>query len=787
MNNSRWNEQRSFIKINSNNLSEFLNSYDDLTIYFHLKSIWVVIIDEISKREDIQWPTVFNDSIDIQYIDTNNTKPQKIQEEPQLIKELDQAFLNKSTSLDATWLADNLNKVDQLRLTNSKKRVRFYQALTRFLLNQQSETYLGAYYAWLEVVQYVVLNPQSFKYDSNKSIFAFLDTSSKWFVERQQQINQVNQRILGSVNDTVSVVKEKLENSNQEIAVNGLPSAFSLLQIDINSYMQSPYRKKLHSNLEVCLNISDEYMPYPQLPIDLKQFYGCINDLTFWAVEESKSRELSGTLLPTISDQAFDRALQLPSWQIINTLHSQVADLECLEEKDQQVNPLEWQLASETMMWFADRWPNFIGNGENFNVPLPSNYINPKTQLNKVIAEGEKLKNGFSCLSNSNEQLLETTFNAIQQSWQQVQLDITKVTNEFVETNLNKSSDLDLLDSFEQKSNYRVEGAAINACDATTSCGVHVDLDASREIYKLFPNHLLLADQLKLGELKLCYDNLGWENRHSTATHLDNDNVANYVGQLSFSLKGFYNQDIVFERKIIAKQENLYLFSKNDEEVLNKYCPLEIVGQKISTQLKRGTFGLVPNRLTFLTASRADESKILKNNWQAGEEWQDKIVDDSSVNIISSETLEQFIEPVQESFRQQSTKLQNTIYNSMLRKQANPTEKQQALSLSYAEMNRNIGMLTSLFAVTSDDLLTDDKTHGILFGLTNIPTMASLSDWHSKQLGIKQMIILMSQRLNENQELISQIGDFKPWYSISDTLFRLKQLLAKLDTNSNKK
>jgi hypothetical protein len=549
-----------------------------------------------------------------------------------------------------------------------------------------------------------------------------------------------------------------------------------LISTDFAEYMQIPFRKTLHKNLEICLNISDEFAPFPQPPIDFKQFFGCVNDLTSWAVEESKIRELSGTVSPSESFQALDRDLNKPAWRVINTIQSQVAQEDCLTEMHQLASPIEWMMAAESLMWFADRWPAYMNfDFENSDIPEPSNYVNPKQQFRNVILEGEKLQKGFSCQSQSKKLIFDNIFSDIKKVWQQVELEITKVQNEFIASNLKVASDVDLLGTFEQDSTYKVQGALIQACDVKTACGIYVELDTSREIYKLFPKHLLLADQLKLGSLKLCYDNVGWENRRATATHLDNENVANYVGNLSFHLKGYYEEQLAFDRKITSKAENLYLFGKNDDSVLNKYCPVDIVGEQITTQLKRGTYGLVPNRLTFLTASRADESKILQNNWQQGEEWQDKIVNDEAVEIVANNLLEEYKESVQLSFNEKSTELQNTIYNSLLRKQVEPTETQQQLSESYAEMNQLIKLYSSLFMVFSDDYITDDTIHGLLFGATNLPSMQSINEWHNKQIGIKQMMLMMQLRLSENKQMIDQIGEFRPWYSINDILFRLRQ------------
>lgn len=53
---------------------------------------------------------------------------------------------------------------------------------------------------------------------------------------------------------------------------------------------------------------------------------------------------------------------------------------------------------------------------------------------------------------------------------------------------------------------------------------------------------------------------------------------------------------------------------------------MEWVGTKIVTPLREERGGLVPNRLTYLAASRTLPSRLLFNNWARGAEWRDWFV-----------------------------------------------------------------------------------------------------------------------------------------------------------------
>ena len=99
-----------------------------------------------------------------------------------------------------------------------------------------------------------------------------------------------------------------------------------MISRNFDKYMNNPFRRKIQRNLEVCLNISEEFGPFPQQPIDDKQFSGCVNDMVVAATTEASIRELSGSLTKINSQQALDRALQLPAWQIINLLYANSAE-----------------------------------------------------------------------------------------------------------------------------------------------------------------------------------------------------------------------------------------------------------------------------------------------------------------------------------------------------------------------------------------------------------------------------------------------------------------------------
>jgi hypothetical protein len=69
------------------------------------------------------------------------------------------------------------------------------------------------------------------------------------------------------------------------------------------------------------------------------------------------------------------------------------------------------------------------------------------------------------------------------------------------------------------------------------------------------------------------------------------------------------------------------MFAAATDEVREDSCPTEWVGTKIVTELsKQNGFRVVPNRLTYLAATRKKPSEIIAANWSRGEEWRDWFV-----------------------------------------------------------------------------------------------------------------------------------------------------------------
>ncbi len=769
----KWLYNRSGFRVNDSKLLDFLKFNDELTLYLQLDSIWTLLLNDLTGQENIVWNDVFADSLSLFSETPQTVKAGELQKSPAQIDSTELYLLEFFEALNNWNQSDNKDEVliDLSRITRAAnyQEAKLFTSLIQLVMNKHNQHYLASSTSWFKVAYQ--LNQQQVELDeeSKNTVINFIEENDVWFLSKESELLAINEKLPSIVAATIQQLKINYQqplDSEMITEISNLPNVYQLIEPRLDKYMATPFRKKIRKELEVCLNISEEFAPFPQQPIDIKQFNGCINDLTMAAVIEANSRELSGSLTKIDTKIAIDRALQLPAWQIINILEAKVANITCLDRLNQTANPLEWTLATESLLWFIDRWSAYFAKYPN------------KVNINKTINEGEKLLKGLECLDGSTAELLDLEFSQIEQAWQNVKTQIKQVAEEFNQQNLTTGSDLDLLTNSEAISKYRVEDATIDACDVQTSCGVHVPLNSSRALFGLFSNHLLVADQLKLGQLKLCYDNVGWENRRSASTHLENPSVANYFGNFSFSLKGFYNDQLAFEKKLTSKQEYYYLFAENNDEVLSIYCPLSIVGDKISTKLDRGTFGLVPNRLTFLTASRTSESKILASNWSDGEEWQDLLTGTDSTLVFEND-LSELSADTQLAYQNKAKELQALIYLTLLNNVSEPTEKQQLLIESIADMNRMRKLLSHMVYITqADEFMTDDSLHGMFFGNDKIPDRTTIIEFYRNQLNINQMIIVIDENIKNNK---NNWNNFSPTWSnayLKNILYRLSALKA---------
>jgi len=233
----------------------------------------------------------------------------------------------------------------------------------------------------------------------------------------------------------------------------------------------------------------------------------------------------------------------------------------------------------------------------------------------------------------------------------------------------------------------------------------------------LFPDPYLIADQTGLGQIEICYENMQWVNRRSEPVRADDPHVANYLGRLSFDLIGKYNQGDesrdVFGSNFVSPSEYHYLFAEATEEVLGDSCPTQWVGTKIVTRLGGNrSVRVVPDRLTYLAASRSLPSEVINANWNRNEEWRDRFVTGLDVTAYDYPEDSSISDRVNQHLQTLYQAEQSALYNALLRPPERGGRDNEdslyaqlgVLSTRKALVRTNMILFYPQFMVDSDDL-----------------------------------------------------------------------------------
>ena len=189
------------------------------------------------------------------------------------------------------------------------------------------------------------------------------------------------------------------------------------------------------------------------------------------------------------------------------------SDAACQKRLRIQANPIEWTLAAESMAWLHDRWPGLVSAWAD------------KNQLVKLLKTGQNIYHNPDCLQVNTA--LQSQFETVRSQWLKLKAAIHDQLKIYRDNHLAENSQIDFFQPVNQYTQLASEGITITPCDVAKACGAFVELPASTALLDLFPNHLKMAQQFGLGELKLCYDQVEWNNRQTEPTHLNNNSIAN--------------------------------------------------------------------------------------------------------------------------------------------------------------------------------------------------------------------------------------------------------------------
>ena len=405
-------------------------------------------------------------------------------------------------------------------------------------------------------------------------------------------------------------------------------------------------------------------------------------------------------------------------------------EVECQQQLTPHSNAVEWLLAAETVSWFHDRWPALMADPTH------------QSLLQSLLNQGQQLHRYPDCLNQAkplNQQLqLLTT------KWEKLKAEINNQVKAYTQTELTAGNDIDLFKSTDQQTQYIPSDMMIKACDVTTACGAFESFTPSAELLSLFPNHLRLAEQFGLGELSICYDQVQWVNRKTAPTHLDNNKIANFSGQLSVKLIGRYQEQTVFTQNLISDQQHVYLFGENNQETLDMSCPLPIIGKQINTTLDRGTFGLLPNRLTFLTAQKTDINAVLRNNWSR---WQSKVINQPEENFTAFNDMNEVNNALNDAFLLHVNAIQQQIYRKLIANNLSRSNDS-ALSKAVFEFLTHRRLLSHMTTGMYPQLYAEQSNiRSALAGKNRLVDMQFFRQAYQSQMNVMDMMVLGDENL----------------------------------------
>ncbi|MEM9303240.1 MAG: hypothetical protein AAGE01_14090 [Pseudomonadota bacterium] len=439
-----------------------------------------------------------------------------------------------------------------------------------------------------------------------------------------------------------------------------LQATASLTSRSLESYLEQPVRSQLDDELTVCFGLTRDVLEGPPEPLAPGQFDACVTAFSDWAIDSAGRPELAGQQFGPFEPENLLREGRLSPWQRINYWLGYLDRLEgssCELAGEALVNPLEWTLAARALTWFVDRWPQYADAATVARV---------ETVFDLGRRTVGELEAARSCAT-AGAPLLGA-FGAYEEALGLLQDSLSVALDDFREARLKPGADIDLGRVEIAPTRYRPQRLEVGPCDAEPSCETADRLEASNALYSRFPAEYLLADQIDLGDVEICYRDVQWIDRRSELPPVRIEAMARYFGRLSFVLEGRYSdlRDPVFAMRLEGATEYEYLYGANAQEVLDDPCPRHLLNTQVHAELPERMIQLVPRRLTYMTADRMHPGRVFGSHWAAGEEWRDRFVTGEGVEVLAEQDGEPIREQVLERLAELSQERTRTIYRVLL-------------------------------------------------------------------------------------------------------------------------
>ncbi len=542
-----------------------------------------------------------------------------------------------------------LNDISRLSASeNTRVRSQFRNSL--YLVSFIDGLHEGHYFEFIQGLLAVTSSLLEFPADAEET-FSLVD----WLVAELPAISahfavdfaRVDPRLNTVMTSSYEVLQSIANSNDVEINASRATLADAVAQMallipDMGYYFDTPVRDRIVEEIDICISIAVSTNDDGIETMPRSQFDACMATLLELADQETRLAELSGDMNGPFTTDTLRRELSITPWQRINYgigyLHDRYST-DCQPPATALPNPLEWAVLANTMAWFAEDGPVYFQTPEN------------EARLTKMRTIGEQLILGLAeqaaCLAAAGTGINDPVSRGLvdyELALRELDLGIENAEADFRIQRLSPGADVSLEQDASQATAYRPDSLVIEPCDTQAVCEMSGDLSTTRALIGLFPDQYLLAGQTGMGRIEICYRNMEWVERRSELVRPDDENVANYFGHLGFDLVGRYMEKSqvtgkeqvsdIFGFRFTSPEEQHYLFAQTSEEVLNDSCPVEWVGSRVVTPLREKRGGIVPNRLTYLAASRKLPSRLLQNNWDRGAEWRDWFVTGIGVTAL---------------------------------------------------------------------------------------------------------------------------------------------------------
>lgn len=435
--------------------------------------------------------------------------------------------------------------------------------------------------------------------------------------------------LLGDAAAYMASSEPALEAALDELA--DVYARLALFASDLDFYLEQPVRQPVRRAIADC-NLD------PQLigPRPREVFERCAHNILALLADGLASDELVGGAQGPFAAEFLRRELGLVSWQRAAYLDGHLdwlVQAQC--QSPEWINMLEWSLLVDHLVrWIGQRPVFFSGSG--WQTALDG-------MAERMRELGRAHVEWLDCITGQGSERRDPVLRLIDRhhdALSELAALLARANRDFYTAVTRPGADIDLDGPADQVTAYRPENLEIGPCPEADTCGARIALPVSRALLGLFPNAFLLADQIGMGQLDLCYEHVQWVDRHATPARQSTSRMANYHGRLSFDLLGSYvgNQErqTVFRYRLTDSRSRHYLFAAESQDTLALACPQELIGQSIKSQMPADNPGLVPNRLTYFASAPTTPEVEFALNWDVGAEWRDWFVTGRGVERLEA-------------------------------------------------------------------------------------------------------------------------------------------------------